>query len=161
MENTSIQPVSNPKLTSVKCEYTHGINTQNVMATLMAKHRYFHFPFAGGWWFLPEFYLRNQCPLTTTQILRHVHGSTRTHSHDDQHSRHNANISAGPFCLAQWKSQEYFVSGFPDHTVYFDEFVITVVMVAAVAPRFMVIFILTRSDDENTHRRLGGAASDG
>lgn len=42
------------------------------------------------------------------------------------------------------------MSGFPDHTVYFDEFVITVVMVAAVAPRFMVIFILTRSDDENS-----------
>lgn len=60
----------------------------------------------------------------------------------------------------QWKSQEYSVFGFLDHRVYSDEFVIIAVMAVAVAPGFMVIFILTRSGDKNTHRRLEDAASD-
>jgi hypothetical protein len=59
----------------------------------------------------------------------------------------------------QWKSQIYFVLGFPTHTVYFVEFVIIVVLVAALAPGFVVIFIFTLSDDKNTHGRLGKAAS--
>lgn len=49
--------------------------------------------------------------------------------------------------------------GFLHHMVDFDEFVIVVVMAAAVAPEFMVIFILTHSDDKNTHRRLRDSAS--
>lgn len=62
----------------------------------------------------------------------------------------------------QWKSQKYFVFGFLDHRVYSDEFLIIAVMAAAAAAAlgFMVIFILTRSSDKNTHRRLEDAASD-
>lgn len=77
------------------------------------------------------------------------------HTHANKYFKHNANISAGPFYPVQWKSQDYFVFSFLDHIVDFDEFVIIVV---AVAPGFMVIFILTHSDDKNTHRRLRDTA---
>lgn len=81
------------------------------------------------------------------------------HIHDNKHFKHSGDPLASSFCLMQRKSQEYFVFGFLDHIVYFEEFVIIAVTVAAVALRFMVIFILTRSGDKNTHRRLEDAAS--
>lgn len=55
--------------------------------------------------------------------------------------KHSVNISAGTFYLMQQKPREYFVFGFLAHMLYFDEFVIIVVLVAAVASGFVVIFI--------------------
>lgn len=106
---------------------------------------------------------------TSTKLSSDCHTGTVARTWDHTHTfihmiisilkKHNANISAGPFCLMQWKSREYFVFGFLIHIVYSNEFAIIVVLVAAVAPKFVKIFIFTLSDDKNTHRRLGNAAS--